>query len=403
MKILSNNQILQEEFNRLINSYLQFSFAVSGASSWCEIFDLFNQQSDRITKAIIGTNLYQTPPKFLDTFNSNQNIKFVLKPNAIFHSDVYLFGNKDNWEALIGSKNHNYGAHTNNSEVMILISNTDEESTVAYDQIISLINRYWDNSQNMNPQLFENYREVWQIKQIRTQRHIKLLSDQYGNTTTNRLSVDSFVMSMNWDSFFQSVQNDNANHGCAQRCDFLNMVSQKFKEEPIFYKMPLNVRKTIAGLTNDLEPERATWFGNMQGDGIFHSALNNNNAYFSSALDHIPISGMVEKYHYKEFIRDFKCAFSDDKMRLSAATRLLTLKRPDQFVCLTGGNRPILCNDFGIPQLGLDYDRYWDEIIERIFDTQWWNSNPPNAESLELAVWKVRVAMLDAVIYQAIV
>lgn len=47
----------------------------------------------------------------------------------------------------------------------------------------------------------------------------------------------------------------------------------------------------------------------------------------------------------------------------------------------------------------MTYERYWDEVIERIMDSPWWNSPRPNDET-EGAVWDGRAAMLDVIFYE---
>ena len=47
----------------------------------------------------------------------------------------------------------------------------------------------------------------------------------------------------------------------------------------------------------------------------------------------------------------------------------------------------------------MDYNRYWEEIIERITDSVWWNEPRPT-EALAGAVWDGRAAMLDAIFYR---
>lgn len=47
----------------------------------------------------------------------------------------------------------------------------------------------------------------------------------------------------------------------------------------------------------------------------------------------------------------------------------------------------------------LDYDRYWEEVIERIMNAPWWKSAPPRSGK-ELKAWKARAAMLDAIFYE---
>jgi hypothetical protein len=48
----------------------------------------------------------------------------------------------------------------------------------------------------------------------------------------------------------------------------------------------------------------------------------------------------------------------------------------------------------------MDYAQYWEEIIERIRNTPWWNAvRPSDAEQLQ--VFEARVAMLDVIFYKA--
>ena len=91
-------------------------------------------------------------------------------------------------------------------------------------------------------------------------------------------------------------------------------------------------------------------------------------------------------------------AFPNGGHGAAVASRLLAMRRPDQFVCLDSANRARLCGDFGITQNGMDYARYWEEIIERIRDAPWWNAKRP-ADRIQAAVWDGRVAMLDTIFY----
>ena len=47
----------------------------------------------------------------------------------------------------------------------------------------------------------------------------------------------------------------------------------------------------------------------------------------------------------------------------------------------------------------MNFERYWDEIIERVLDSPWWNTKRPN-DDYEGAVWDGRAAMLDAIFYK---
>jgi len=77
---------------------------------------------------------------------------------------------------------------------------------------------------------------------------------------------------------------------------------------------------------------------------------------------------------------------------------LLALKRPDTFVCFDAMNRLKLCTAFAIPQARMDYDRYWDDIVERIQDSEWW-LHPDPSTKLEKRISGGRVALLDSLYY----
>jgi len=47
----------------------------------------------------------------------------------------------------------------------------------------------------------------------------------------------------------------------------------------------------------------------------------------------------------------------------------------------------------------LDAERYWDEILLRIYDTPWFNSSKPG-EPTEQQAWSGRVALIDCIYYE---
>lgn len=201
---------------------------------------------------------------------------------------------------------------------------------------------------------------------------------------------------MSWAQFFASVKKD-AHHGFKKRCDLLKLVRTEFESTKQFQKMELGIRKTIAGLPTEFN-EHWGWFGSMSGAGYYHQVVNNNNAHLSNALDEIPLNGPVSREHYDAYLTEFVKAFPNGLDGIGIASRLLALKRPDYFVCFDSKNKKALCQDFETKQTGMDYERYWEEIIERIIDSVWWNEPRPNSP-LARTVWDGRAAMLDAIFY----
>lgn len=393
MKLITTNSDLRSNLSRLIKEYKKISFAVAWASAGTEIFGELSTNKNRIQKAVIGTHFYQTHPDVLDAFAESKKVRFILQPRGVFHPKIYIFWNKKHWEVLMGSANLTAGALTNNAEAMVLISDSDQAPSSLKEDVVKLINSYWDEARSVSKATALSYRALW----AREQPALRRLSGQYGQTSKSKAPADSSVMAMSWTQFLAYVQEDE-HHGFEERCELLNQVRNAFQITPHFQEMELGLRKTIAGLPNDLNNHWG-WFGNMRGAGYYHQAVNNNNPNISRALDQIPLNGPVYRECYEAYLAEFVQAFPRGRHGIAIASRLLALKRPDYFVCFNSRNKEGLCQDFGIKPYHMDYNRYWEEIIERITDSVWWNARRPT-EALACAVWDGRAAMLDSIFYK---
>jgi HKD family nuclease len=393
MKLITTNKELVINLLRMEQTYKSIAFAVAWASARTEVFRQLIKNRTHIKKAVIGTHFYQTHPDVLDAFIGSKNVRFIMQPKGIFHPKIYLFWNPTHWEALIGSANLTSAALTNNSEVMALLSNSDQISIPLKTQTIGLIDSYWSEATQVNKSDALAYREVWQ----RQQPALRRLSGQYGKSKTRKSPVSSSVMSMSWKQFLTAVKQDE-HHGFHERCELLQMIRSEFDQHNNFASMKKELRKTIAGLPNDRD-ERWAWFGSMKGAGSYFKAVNENNKSISKALDKIPLHGTVSRSQYESYVSEFIKGFPNGRHGIATVSRLLTMKRPDQFVCLDSKNQRELCKDFGIKQTGMNYERYWEEIVERIMDSPWWNYPMPNSKK-EKIVWDGRAAMLDTIFYR---
>ncbi|TOL78104.1 hypothetical protein CGH89_24670, partial [Vibrio parahaemolyticus] len=115
--------------------------------------------------------------------------------------------------------------------------------------------------------------------------------------------------------------------------------------------------------------------------------------------EHIPLCGEISISQYNQYVETFKKAFPNGRDGISIASRLLAMKRPDFFVCVDSKNNRAMCADFGIKVSGMTYERYWDELISRIHESVWFDSQEPS-KKLEKRVWRGRVALLDCIFYE---
>lgn len=398
MRLIKGGSSLDFMLSNLVQKHEHMAFAVAWASSGSDTFSAISLDRKKIYKAVIGTHFYQTHPDVLDEFVGFNKCHFVLQPEGVFHPKVYLFWSKLSWDLLIGSANLTNGAFSKNTELLLHVSNKDvyvsnKDAETFLVKAKKIIADYWTQGEILTAHEARRYRGLWKTQQ----QSLSRISGKYSGTSKGKAPVHTKIMSMSWSLFFDKVQAD-PHHGFEQRCELLDLIREKFSSHRSFLDMELGVRKTIAGLPNDWN-EQWGWFGSMSGAGYYHQAINDNNVHISNALNAIPLEGIVTSENYHSYIDEFVQAFPNGRDGVSTASRLLALKRPDQFVCLDSKNKSQLCKDFGIRQSGMDYNRYWGDVICRIMDSTWWNSSTPSSTS-ERRVWLGRAAMLDAIFYK---
>lgn len=392
MKIINTNAALRANLLRLIQEHDHISFGTAWASAGTEVFDELVKSKVKIAMGVIGTHFYQTHPDVLDEFVGSSQVKFVLQPEGVFHPKVFAFWTAKSWEVLIGSANLTAGAIKSNTELSTLISHEDNAPELL-DEVLSIIKGY--EGRIINQAEADSYRRIWNIKA--PIRH--KLTGHYGGTATAKPEVDSPVMSMDWPTFYAEIQKDKT-HGFNERLEMLDKVASEFGKAEHFNDIPFQERLGIAGLRSKAI-KNSEWFGSMVGAGKFYELMNASEPAFSTALDAIPSDGAVTKAQYVTFIHEYLTAFPNGRDGLGTATRLLSMKRPDTFLCVDAANLKKLARDVGMKRPDkLDYERYWTEVVERLQQSPWWQSPEPKHIS-EAKAWHARVAMLDAIFYEA--
>ncbi|NRA60088.1 MAG: hypothetical protein HRU25_04095 [Psychrobium sp.] len=143
------------------------------------------------------------------------------------------------------------------------------------------------------------------------------------------------------------------------------------------------------------------WFGSTKTAKVFHQLLDDNAQLFDTALAEIPLEGAVDKAHYDAFIALYVDVFKsiEEKALLGPATRLLAMRRPDQFVVVTSAKLDAYCQGLGLKRISnTDFAGYWKELITSIRQTSWWNSELPEIEE-EQFFWHNRAILIDMLLY----
>lgn len=397
MKLITTATELEKEFRRLTKQYDHFYWATAWASSGSKLFNDLLTNKDKIQKIVVGIHFYQTHPDFIEAFLNNKKVRFIQQPEGTFHPKLYLFTDKtDKWELIIGSANFTTEAFSRNTEASLLITHKDSNSTDTYNNAIKLVDQTFSDGKTFNKTNLDKYRTTWKNHR----QKIKSLSGQYGSKKRKPKPIHEVpMMNRSWDEFMNEVRND-PTHGLDRRLRVIEIAQELFESVNHFYELTEDQRKFIAGIPNKLDIDGAEdwgYFGSMKGAGIFKNKIKENERNVSKALDQIPLSGQITKRHYDNFIKYFTQTFTGNY--IATATRLLCMKRPDTFVCFDSKNRSALCKDFGIIQSEMNYERYWDDIVERVYDSDWWQNPNPKSDTEE-KVSEARAAFLDSLYYE---
>jgi hypothetical protein len=393
MELITNSKKLEIEFQRLIDSYSSYYWATAWAGVNSKHFDGLNKNIKKIKKIIVGIHFYQTHPDFIETFINNKSVHFVNQPRGTFHPKLYLFHNTDNnWEALIGSSNFTKEAFNKNTEANVLISSNDENSVDFLQKAFQLINSSWAVSKTFNETDLINYRKVWNIQRYK----IQSLSGMYGNKIDDSIPIHEVpVVNMSWGEFILRIK-ENDSHGIDRRLKVIETAQQLFSSVNHFMELNENQRRFIGG-AKSVYAEDSKLFGSMVGRGDYIHEIIVNNKSISLALDQIPLGGQIIRKNYIDFVEHFENVFPGNY--IGVASRLLTMKRPDVFYCLTSKNQDRFCKDFKIRKSEINYDGYWEQVIARIYDSEWWLNPEPNSEQ-EQKISNFRAAFLDAIYYE---
>lgn len=374
------------------------SFATAWASTEHPAFQNLLEYQEKIQHSTIGLHFYQTDPEVLAQLQHNKNARFILQTNGVFHPKLYLFWNTPtDWVLLSGSANFTNGAFNgNNRETMLLIKG---ESANFFQEISRFLkNDCFDNAVEIGDEQIEHYRTLYHQRQ----KPLQTLSNRYlaGNkhSEMGKSILSTNILTYSWEKYFKTIQQDK-NHSFKDRLDLLAYVKKVFQDNAKFLSIDSEIRKLISGLPNNARTGKNLdygWFGSTKSNGNFSRKINTGNPKIAQAIDLIPLTGDVSKHDFLEYNKVFRQAGFNNP--IGVATRLLTMKRPDLFFCFNGANKEKICAELDLPK-NLNAERYWDEILLRIYDTAWFNSSRPQ-NTIKQQAWDGRVALIDCIYYE---
>ena len=400
MKLLLSAVEIGKSLTSLMD-FEEYYWAVAWAGQPNRLFDQLKQGKNRIKQLVVGTHFHQTSPAFIQELRTHPQVRFILQPSGVFHPKIYLFRSGSEWAAVVGSANFTNAAFTNNEEAAVLLASTQGDSPVEFERLIRLVDKYWQQAEGISIEELERYKVL--------HKRWREVARAFGATpgaSKRRASkpLNNTLLPLSWEEFVSRVKSEGS-HNCKRRLAVLEAARAAFHKYSDFSRMPLDLRRGIAGF-NEVAPPDWLWFGSMKGAGRFKHLVRKKPDGISSALDCIPLTGTVMSVDYEKFYQKFCQAFpliagQRKGAGIAVASRLLAMKRPDVFVCYDSKNRVQLKSMLGLGShlLPRDFDRYWSEVVLGIQATEWWRTPQPS-DPVERCIWDNRAALLDALCYQ---
>ncbi|MBI4567392.1 MAG: phospholipase D family protein [Planctomycetes bacterium] len=416
MRFLSTPTELSDAFRECI----EFAVRIDGAVAWAGVgfegYDLLWQHRHKIRRLLVGIHFFQTHPDFVEEFLNLDTVRFVLRSDGIFHPKVFCFHYRnDSWKCIVGSANLTRSAFETNDEAAVLIESNDSGAFRLKESLQEAIDKWWRRGAKLTPRQAAWYREEWKRARPAVSKLQKIRCVDWPDGRQIRpldfslLVKNKGPLNLSWDEFLARVKNEPVypiNDGgtpLSERLHVLAWCREAFGRSEKFGDLKQGERRRIAGCAKkSIEDKRFLWFGSC-GSGMLAKAINENEGRISRALDLIPSRGPVSRRQCEDFAVLMRLAFPE-YVQMASATRLLAMKRSDLFVCVNNMNTYWICQLLGARLKLLQrprtwWDPYWDEIIERIQASAWWNSDRPKHDETAMAVWDGRAALLDALCY----
>ncbi len=227
--------------------------------------------------------------------------------------------------------------------------------------------------------------------------------DNQNNTYPPLSALYQQKLNINWPDYLNIINQLPANFKIASSLKLLNKADELMNQLQAGVSEGSQIERFLIGGIADnktishfkLDPEL---LGSMTSFAGFKKILKNDASGLQKLLKIIPAKGRIDGWHYMQFTDGYRQLFEANGIKqapLFPATRLLAMKRPDQFVCIEPATDNSFYQAFGIKALKKnDFSRYWDEIILTIQQTEWFKQDLPMDPS-QLAIYRTRVCLLE--------
>lgn len=403
IELLTDSKHTTDTLVALMGSCERAAWAVAWATENHKVWDAAYEHRAKFRNFVVGTHNFVTTPSVIERFQSEPNFRVIHATGALFHPKLYAFRVGEDTAVVIGSHNLTRSAFSANIEASTLIQGKACDPSMQ--GFFKFISDAWNAGKEVTPEWLFAYKSNYE-RAKQAHKELKVWVDAKPSKAKDGIPGPD---ELDWAQFVElvKIEKSGSTHTLEGRLRVLEGLRSIFRKVPSYKDLDVDDRKRIAGTMGEADSRKKdgegydwAWFGAMASNGSFSTTVINDPEGLSRALDCIPQVGPVHREHYDAFVEVFKNALSSDLYAsggIGNGTRLLAMKRPDQFVCLCSPNKRGIAEHFNVP-LNTTLDTYWERIVQRIRGTRWWNAPEPS-DALERRIWAGRAALLDAIYY----
>ena len=234
-------------------------------------------------------------------------------------------------------------------------------------------------------------------------------NDNSANPTVNSSAALaerlSNVLSASWEDYYQQLNQLSAGYQVSACLKLLNDADQLLNQGRALSESTPSERNLIAGL-KDATLEKTLAYdhqllGDMQGFGSFKKIVKSDPAGLEKLMRVIPTNGPIDGWHFMQFVDTYQQWFECNgfkQSQLFPATRLLAMKRPDQFVSISEETLQLFTDALKVKRFKKgEFQRYWDDIIVPLQKSAWFNAVQP-MDPAQIPFHRVRFALLERMV-----
>lgn len=401
--VITDSDMLLNTYNDLVSWATELHLVYAWASSnggkaphWKSV-DL-----KKVKRAVIGIHFAQTEPSVLRVLNNLGVLKVLSDTSGVFHPKVIVGQVGTHLRAIIGSSNFTTGGFGKNTEVNVLLEgrsdgyHTPLRPRGPLDAVCAFVNMQWSRKDAFKPTTtwLDDYKRARRKQPKPPTSPPAIKANRPALPLPTNLNIDfntyyNLIASQHERRLGRNSRIyvfDSDNGAYLQEAEACQSAFRAYRN---FADMPVDTRQLVGGWG----PHTSGFFGDMRPAGNFKARIRHDAASISKHLDRIPLKGKVSGQLAEEVLHGLDALKG---FNIATASRLLTVKRPDLFLSVNSANRAAIKTLFNVaPWNGV---KQYLDLHSRLWKMLWFKSEEPEKWD-QRRVWRARVALLDAALY----